>query len=290
MFLWFTMSPVYKNDQLSKQTRRVMNSSSAKPLQNLSKLRTASSTTAERWWLFYTRKAESWQKFQATSESWISFDPSSCRQIRCSSLTSFLSNYIRILADHHGQWWLVPPSPQPSYKKQYLRSYGSIHAASSDLTWTSWLRAHPVTRTLILPFPAQMFPLHWSAISQCFSPAALIKSTWKKKRKYLFTGHRRCLTRLNINWRPLNWTQLETASSFWSESSRLLFCFSFFFLGVYTYMIWQDSSKIFMCTKELTGRQRKKNTIKESWELADIRSSAQIFSVIFHRGTECQEK
>lgn len=110
MFLWFTMSPVCKTDQLSKQTRREMNSSSAKPLQNLSKLRTASSATAETWWLFYTRKAETWQEFQATSESWISFDPSSCRQIRCSSLTSFLSNYIRILADHHGQW-------QPSYKK-----------------------------------------------------------------------------------------------------------------------------------------------------------------------------
>lgn len=290
MFLWFTMSPVYKTDQLSKQTKREMNSSSAKPLQNLSKLRTASSTTAETWWLFYTRKAETWQEFQATSESWISFDPSSCRQIRCSSLTSFLSNYIRILADHHGQWWLVPPSPQPSYKKQYLRSYGSIQAASSDLTWTSWLRAHPVTRTLILLFPARMFPLHWSAISQRFSPAALIKSTWKKKESiYLLAIGDAWLdsTLTGVHWTELNWKQQARF-----DLSRADFFFAFLFFFLTFTLTWSDRilPKIFMCTKELTGRQRKKNTIKESWELADIRSSAQIFSVIFHRGTECQEK
>lgn len=71
--------------------------------------------------------------------------------------------------------------------KQYLRSYASIHAASSDLTWTSWLRAHPAAPTLIPPFPADIFPLHLCAVSQCFSPAALIKLALFI---YLFTAFR----------------------------------------------------------------------------------------------------
>lgn len=70
--------------------------------------------------------------------------------------------------------------------------------------------------TRIFPFPARTVPLQSRAAWLCFSPAELIKSVF-------IYSLQRCLTSLNINWRPLSWTEPKTTSMFHSDESQMAF-------------------------------------------------------------------
>lgn len=115
---------------------------------------------------------------------------------------------------------------------------------------------------VLIPSPACCSFPNVSTPLECnltvFSPAALIKSTWKKESIYLLAIEDAWLdsTLAGVHWAELNW---KPQAGFDLSRADFFLPFSFFFsLAAYTYAIWQDSSKIFMCTKELTGRQRER--------------------------------
>lgn len=194
------------------------------------------------------QQKKSWN-FQATSESWTLFHPCSCRLVA---------------PVWHHLWATVAEFGWPSLTSS--PHHHNLHIK----TISKVIRQHPCCFLWPhLDFLALCSSCHPACLSFNSQPKCF-HSTGGQSHSVFHLLHSLNLLggggELFIYW-PLempDWTQPLTGVH-WAElawKQRVRFDPSrarlLFFLAFYTYMIWQESSKIFMCTKELTRSQRER--------------------------------